>query len=131
MNKKDKNRYLQSGLEYLRQGGFFETHEEWEIPWQEMSGDIRSFWQAMIQLSVGAHHFRNGNKNGCRNLWKKALKRCDDILEKNQVQNRNCVFRLQEILQTALQKAMEGEDPLRYIRRFASDVVTEDWFEFE
>jgi predicted metal-dependent hydrolase len=123
--------HFQKGLEYLQQGDFFETHEEWEIPWQMMTGHIRSFWQAMIQLSVGAHHYRKGNKTGCRNLWNKALKRCDEILDKNQVQDRNYVFQLQEILQSALQMAMEGDDPLPQIRRFAKEVVTDDWFEFE
>ena len=131
MNPKDKNLYLQKGLDYLRQGDFFETHEEWEIPWKEMRGDIRSFWQAMIQLSVGAYHFQKGNNNGCRNLWNKALKHCEIILENNRVQSRHCVLQLQEALKTALRMQMEGGDPLPHIQRFAREVVTEEWFEFE
>ena len=126
-----RREYLKKGLECLQRGDFFDAHEEWEIPWKDMTGHVRSFWQAMIQLSVGAYHFQNGNLRGCRNLWHKALKRCNEILEENLARDRQCVMQLKEILSGSLQKSAAGQNPLPEIQRFALEVVTEDWFDFE
>jgi len=130
-NPENKYDYLSKGLKCLQRGDFFEAHEEWEIPWKYMSGHVRSFWQAMIQLSVGAHHLRNSNLTGCRNLWNKALKRCEMILADNTVRDRDCVTQLKEILTESLHKVKIGQDPLPAVQSFASNIVTEDWFDFE
>lgn len=127
----NKHEFLQKGLECLQRGDFFGAHEEWEIPWKDMSGHVRSFWQAMIQLSVGAHHFQNGNLRGCRNLWNKALKRCNEILRENLARDRHCVIRLKKILTESLQRTKTGQDPLPEVQRFALEVAGEDWFDFK
>lgn len=128
---KSKYGYLSKGLRCLQRGYFFDAHEEWEIPWKYMIGYVRSFWQAMIQLSVGAYHFQNNNLTGCRNLWNKAIKRCDAILTDNTVKDRDYVVQLREILTECLQQAEAGQDPLPGVRAFASNIVTEEWFDFE
>lgn len=128
---KNKYDYLSKGLRCLQRGDFFDAHEEWEIPWKYMSGHIRIFWQAMIQLSVGALHFKNNNLTGCRNLWRKALKRCDIILADNTVRDRDYVVELKAILTECLQKAEAGQNPLPVVQAFASNIVTEEWFDFE
>lgn len=128
---KSKYGYLSKGLRCLQRGDFFDAHEEWEIPWKYMGGHVRIFWQAMIQLSVGAYHFQNNNLAGCRNLWKKALIRCETILADNTVRDRYYVVQLEAILTECLQKAEAGQDPLPAVQAFASNIVTEDWFDFE
>lgn len=130
-NDENKHDYLSKGLKCLQRGDFFEAHEEWEIPWKYMNGYMRSFWQAMIQLSVGAHHFRNNNLTGCRNLWNKALKRCDEILADGTARDRDCVMRLKEIITECLHKVETGHNPLAAVQAFASNIVTENWFDFE
>lgn len=123
------NVHLQKGLDLLRRGDFFAAHEEWEIPWKEMAGPQRSFWQAMIQLSVGAYHYRNRNLTGCQNLWNKALKRCHRLLENCPGQHCGPVGELQKTLLLCLEKVAAGEDPRPEIHRFAANVVHPGWFE--
>jgi predicted metal-dependent hydrolase len=130
-NTENKHDYLSKGLKCLQRGDFFDAHEEWEISWKGMNGYERSFWQAMIQLSVGAHHFQNNNLTGCCNLWNKALKRCDAILANKTVRDRNYVQQLKGALTECLQKAETGQNPLPAVQVFATDIVTEDWFDFE
>lgn len=124
-----RNVHLQKGLELLRQGDFFAAHEEWEIPWKEMVGRQRSFWQAMIQLSVGAYHLEKRNRTGCRNLWNKALNRCNQLLENHPGQRQTPVAELRKTLLFCLEKTAAGEDPRPEIQRFATKIVKPGWFE--
>lgn len=121
---------LAKGLACLKTRHFFDAHEYWEIPWKEMRGDVRSFWQAMIQLSVGAYHFENNNLTGCRNLWNKALKRCDALLSERNNKNSWEIHQLREILQIVLQEIEQNGEPLAQIQHFATTIVTPDWFDF-
>jgi predicted metal-dependent hydrolase len=130
MNHSSRNVHLQKGLDFLRHGDFFAAHEEWEIPWREMAGRQRIFWQAMIQLSVGAYHFEKQNRTGCLNLWNKALKRCNQLLENHAGPRLAPVAELREALLLCLEKTAAGEDPRPEIRRFAANTVQPGWFEF-
>lgn len=125
-----RENYLQRGLAALRRGDFFAAHEDWEIPWRYMAGRERRFWQAMIQLSVGAYHHQNGNRTGCRNLWHKALRHCEAILGTDDDRDNAPVLLLQKMLQACLEREEKGESPLAAIQAFAADTVTEAWFEF-
>ena len=95
-----------------------------------MTGHIRSFWQAMIQLSVGAYHYENQNLTGCRNLWNKALKRCDDILANGAAENTEMVLMLQKQLQDCLQAVAAEDDPLEDVKHFARETVSPAWYDF-
>jgi predicted metal-dependent hydrolase len=70
---------LREGIAQFRAGEYFEAHDDWEEVWRELSGRRRLFWQAMIQLAVGTHHWENGNQRGCHSVWSKALQKCDDL----------------------------------------------------
>lgn len=41
---------------------FFDAHETWEDIWQEEQRPIRGFWQGIILLAAGLHHWR-GKRN--------------------------------------------------------------------
>ena len=123
--------YLRGGLAALREGRYFDAHEDWEIPWKDMTGDIRSFWQAMIQLSVGAYHFQNANLTGCRNLWNKALTRCRNISNADDVRDLEIVHQLDAVLQNCLDTVAKDGDPLPHVLHFAQQVVTDDWYHFQ
>jgi predicted metal-dependent hydrolase len=127
LSPEDQHEYLRRGLACLRKGDFFAAHEEWEIPWKDKSGAARSFWQAMIQLSVGAYHYQRRNLTGCRNMWNKALKRCDDILAENLAGEARFAKELKSILANSLQRIETNENPLPDIQHFAREIVNEDW----
>ena len=59
---------LRRGMQHFRAGEYFAAHDDWEEVWQGLRGRQRTFWQAMIQLVVGAYHLRNGNRKGCESL---------------------------------------------------------------
>ncbi len=130
MDKSQWEKDLAKGLTCLQNGHFFEAHEYWEIPWKEMRGGARSFWQAMIQLSVGAYHFENNNLTGCRNLWNKALKRCDALLSGRKDNHIGEIFQLRNVLKTVLREIERDGKPLAQIQHFATKIVTPDWLDF-
>ncbi|RMF56841.1 MAG: DUF309 domain-containing protein [Calditrichaeota bacterium] len=111
--------HLQAGMQLLARGEFFEAHEEWEIPWVNMTGDKRSFWQAMIQLSVGAFHYQRNNMTGCYNLWKKALIRCQNLRKKNSTVEPHLTIELLKLLESSLRQLDSGKNPLPEIQAFA------------
>ena len=121
---------LQEGLDCLRRGAFFDAHEHWEITWMTMSGQRRSFWQAMIQLSVGAYHFQQGNLNGCLNLWRKALHRVNVIIAYRLAVREAPVLALRKVLLACLECAVAGSDPLSIIQVFAVETVDLQWLDF-
>ena len=45
-------------------GLYFETHEILEPCWLRAKGALKSFLQGLIQVSVGLHHYGNGNLRG-------------------------------------------------------------------
>jgi len=49
---------------------WFECHETLEDLWIGETGEIRDFYQGMLQIAVALHHWRNGNFGGALNLLK-------------------------------------------------------------
>lgn len=49
-------------------GEWFECHETLEELWIGSEGELRSFYQGMLQVSVALHHWRNGNFGGALSL---------------------------------------------------------------
>ena len=114
----------------MRRGEFFDTHEFWEIEWKKMSGRSRVFWQALIQLSVGCHHYQNNNLTGCGNLWRKALKRCDGLLAEHSAGEEALVSELREVLCKALNAVDAGDDPLIFVGELANGTFPERSYRF-
>ena len=119
---------LRAGLAHFRAADYFAAHDAWEEVWQGLRGRRRLFWQAMIQLAVGAYHYTNGNGRGCRGQWSKALEKCRRLGADDGGANQ--AASLAAILVDALQAVADGEDPLPAIADFAAGTVGEDWFQF-
>ncbi len=47
---------------------WFECHETLEDLWVGSKGEIRSFYQGVLQIAVALHHWRNGNFGGALSL---------------------------------------------------------------
>ena len=49
-------------------GQWFECHETVEELWIGEVGEVRDFFQGLIQVAVALHHWRNGNYGGAVSL---------------------------------------------------------------
>lgn len=58
---------LQAFGEFNR-GDWFECHETLEELWVGSEGEIRNFYQGLLQVAVALHHWRNGNFSGAIHL---------------------------------------------------------------
>jgi hypothetical protein len=58
---------LQAFGEFNR-GDWFECHETLEDLWVGSEGELRCFYQGILQLAVALHHWRNGNFGGAMHL---------------------------------------------------------------
>ena len=48
----------------FNRGDWFECHETLEDLWVGAKGELRDFYQGVLQLAVALHHWRNGNLKG-------------------------------------------------------------------
>jgi uncharacterized protein len=71
--------YLQ-GIEYFNECEFFEAHEVWEELWTEYRGELRRFYQGLIQAAVALHHFGNGNIRGAKKVYLSSTVYLEDYL---------------------------------------------------
>jgi uncharacterized protein len=55
---------LLRAIDQFNCGDWFECHETLEELWVGGKGELRDFYQGMLQLSVALHHWRNGNFKG-------------------------------------------------------------------
>ena len=69
---------LDEGINFFNSGHYFEAHEVWEDLWRETSGDLRLFYQGLIQTAVGLHHLSSGNMVGARAQLSKAIAKLDE-----------------------------------------------------
>ena len=120
---------LRSGLARFRNADYFAAHDAWEEVWQGLRGRQRLFWQAMIQLVVGAYHYTNGNRRGCQGQWRKALHKCRQLGDLDAEPFQFAAL-LAGVLEISLQSLTDGEDPLPGLADFAAHTVSEDWFLF-
>ena len=54
---------LQAFGEFNR-GDWFDCHETLEDLWVGSKGELRDFYQGVLQIAVALHHWRNGNYKG-------------------------------------------------------------------
>lgn len=79
---------LQAFGEFNR-GDWFECHETLEELWIGSEGEMRDFYQGMLQIAVALHHWRNGNFGGSVHLLSGGagyLRRVRSICQRIQVQ---------------------------------------------
>ena len=66
---------LQEGLKLIRDGAYFEAHEELEDEWRDTSVAERDFLQGLVHVAVAWLHAERGNRNGCERQLAKAERR--------------------------------------------------------
>jgi hypothetical protein len=121
---------LQQGIADFRLGLYFEAHDAWEDVWRELSGRRRLFWQAMIQLAVGTHHWNNGNRRGCKSVWNKALNKCDTLGQQCDAEVPVPLLCLIAVLYDCLMALEADQDPLPLIVDFATTTLSDQWATF-
>jgi predicted metal-dependent hydrolase len=122
---------VRQGFVLFRSGDYFATHDAWEEVWQGLRGRRRLFWQAMIQLAVGAYHLRNGNHKGCQSQWSKALQKCDTLQPLYEPDIPEPLRLLTDLLHTCLTALATAEEPWPYLTAFAASASSEAWLTFE
>ena len=55
---------LVQAVEQFNRGEWFECHETLEDLWVGETGELRDFYQGVLQIAVALHHWRNGNFKG-------------------------------------------------------------------
>ena len=66
---------LDRGLELIRDGAYFEAHEELEDEWRDAPAEERDFLQGLVHVAVAWLHAERGNRNGCERQLAKAERR--------------------------------------------------------
>uniref|UniRef100_C6E3H5 DUF309 domain-containing protein n=1 Tax=Geobacter sp. (strain M21) TaxID=443144 RepID=C6E3H5_GEOSM len=55
---------LVKAVEEFNRGEWFECHETLEELWVGEKGELRDFYQGVLQIAVALHHWHNGNLKG-------------------------------------------------------------------
>ena len=71
--------FYEHGIDLFNQGRFFECHEAWEEIWKRSDGELKFFYQGLIQAAVAILHAQRGNLEGARSLYRKASAKLDSI----------------------------------------------------
>ena len=71
--------WFERGIDLFNEGQFFECHEAWEEIWKRADGEVKLFYQGLIQAAVAILHAQRGNLEGARSLYDKASAKLDPI----------------------------------------------------
>ena len=63
------------GLQLIREGAYFEAHEELEIAWRAAGPEERDFLQGLVHVTVAWYQAGRGNRIGCERQLEKAVRR--------------------------------------------------------
>ena len=66
---------LAEGLQLIRDGAYFEAHEELEDEWRTAPAAERDFLQGLVHVAVALLHAERGNRPGCERQLVKAERR--------------------------------------------------------
>ncbi|MDR3578545.1 MAG: DUF309 domain-containing protein [Oryzomonas sp.] len=66
-------RQLLEAIRQFNNGDWFECHETLEDLWVGEEGEVREFYQGVLQVAVALHHWRNGNFGGAISLLKSGV----------------------------------------------------------
>ena len=76
---KHKTDFYEHGIDLFNEGRFFECHEAWEEIWKRSDGEVKLFYQGLIQAAVAILHAQRGNRDGARSLYAKARAKLDSV----------------------------------------------------
>ena len=68
---------LARGAELFSRRHFYEAHDALEELWSGVRGPSRDFFQGLVQAAVAFYHLGNGNREGARRLFDRALARLE------------------------------------------------------
>lgn len=63
---------LLQGIREFNRGDWYDCHETVEDLWIGSEGEVRSFYQGIIQVAIALYHWRNGNFGGAVSLLKRG-----------------------------------------------------------
>ncbi len=63
------------GLSLIREGRYFEAHEELEVAWRAAPAAERDFLQGLVHVAVAWYQAERGNRVGCERQLEKAARR--------------------------------------------------------
>ena len=75
MDSERKREILARGITCFNRGLFFECHEVLEQIWLAETPEEKPFYQGLIQVAAGFHHFQSGNLAGARSLLRQGLEK--------------------------------------------------------
>ena len=55
---------VREGIALFNAGSYYRAHEVIEEEWHAERGPIRELYQGILQIGIGVHHARNGNRSG-------------------------------------------------------------------
>lgn len=67
------SRQLLLAISQFNRSDWFECHETLEELWIGESGEMRDFYQGILQVGVALHHWRNGNFRGAVSLFETGI----------------------------------------------------------
>src|SRR5260370_2720734 len=76
---KSERDFYEEGIGLFNAGRFFECHEAWEEIWKRSDGEVKLFYQGLIQAAVAILHAQRGNLEGARSLYEKASAKLEKI----------------------------------------------------
>lgn len=103
--------YLDEGIRLFNAGDYFMAHETLEEHWIDAEDSERDFYQALIHLAVGFHHYKRDNRNGARSQFFKAAKRLATYPDEFEGVDVQAVRRFLEEAQPKLEKEEPLEPP--------------------
>jgi uncharacterized protein len=68
------------GIRLFNERKFYECHEEIEHEWHAERGEIRRLYQGILQIGVGFHHARAGNRRGAILLLTDGIEKTSQYL---------------------------------------------------
>src|ERR1700682_5402415 len=75
--------FFEQGIDLFNEGRFFECHEVWEEIWKRSDGEVKLFYQGLIQAAVAILHAQRGNLEGARSLHQKAREKLDPLADEH------------------------------------------------
>lgn len=64
-----------AGADLFNRAEFYEAHEAWEEVWHEDEGPYKDYYQGLIQVAAGLHHYGRENWGGMAGLMDQATEK--------------------------------------------------------